>query len=222
VRLPNLGIHYQPSADTYAKIARSELGFAEADVLYWCCQSLYKYRPKYDWIFAKIAAAVPNARFLFIRHSSDFVTGIFRERLDKVFAAEGLNAEPHCAFFNHLSFEQFMAHSAACDLFLDSPGWSGCNSALEGIATNLPIVTHRGGLMRGRHCAAILEMIGMRECIADTIDDFVAMAIRMGKDSDLRRSFQERIDRGKEAIYRDVSSVRALEHFIERTVDTLR
>jgi protein O-GlcNAc transferase len=38
VRLPNLGIHYQPSRDTCAKVARSELGFDEADVLYWCCQ----------------------------------------------------------------------------------------------------------------------------------------------------------------------------------------
>ena len=222
VRLPNLGIHYQSGASSDAKIARCDLGFADSDVLYWCCQSLYKYRPEYDWIFAKIATAIPNARFLFIRHSSDFVTGIFRERLDKTFAAEGLDAKRHCAFLNRLPFEQFMAHSAACDLFLDSPGWSGCNSALEGIATNLPIVTHRGGLMRGRHCTAILEMIGMCECIADTIEDFVAMAIRMGKDPDLRRSFQERIDRGKEAIYLDLSSVRALEHFIERTVESLR
>jgi protein O-GlcNAc transferase len=146
------------------------------------------------------------------------VTAIFRERLQNVFAAEGLDAGRHCVFFDRLPFEGFVAHAAACDLFLDSPGWSGCNSALEGMATNLPIVTHRGDLMRARHCAAILEMIGMPECIADTLEDFVDIAARMGKNVDLRDSFRERIDRGKEEIYRDLGSIGALENFIERAV----
>ena len=100
--------------------------------------------------------------------------------------------------------------SAACDVFLDSPGWSGCNSVLEGIATDLPVVTHRGALMRARHSAAILDMMGLGETIADTVEDFVAIAIRMGRDAEYRRFLRERIGQTKSAIYADKEAVLGL------------
>ena len=52
----------------------AELGLDEGDILYWCCQSLFKYLPQYDRTFAEIALAVPKARFLFIAHKSAAVT----------------------------------------------------------------------------------------------------------------------------------------------------
>jgi tetratricopeptide (TPR) repeat protein len=62
------------------------------------------------------------------------------------------------------------------DVFLDSIGWSGCNSALECLTRALPIVTFEGATMRGRHSAAILRMIGVEDTIATTVDDYVAIA----------------------------------------------
>jgi protein O-GlcNAc transferase len=38
----------------------------------------------------------------------------------------------------------FVGVAAVCDVFLDRIGWSGCNSALECLAANLPIVTWAG------------------------------------------------------------------------------
>ena len=68
-----------------------------------------------------------------------------------------------------------------CDVFLDSIGWSGCNSTLESLACNLPIVTLRGALMRGRHSAAILQMMGIGETIAGSIEDYIGIAARLGE-----------------------------------------
>ena len=62
------------------------------------------------------------------------------------------------------------------DVFLDSIGWSGCNSALECLTRALPIVTFEGATMRGRHSAAIPRMIGVEDTIATTVDDYVAIA----------------------------------------------
>jgi protein O-GlcNAc transferase len=220
VRLPNLGIFYTPREPPQAAVTRAELGFSEAHVLYWSCQSLFKYLPRYDWIFPAIAADVPDARFLFIAHASAAVNAIFRDRLDRAFADRGLVAERHCVFHERVDFERFAALSAMCDVFLDSPGWSGCNSVLEGIATDLPVATHRGELMRARHSAAIFEMMGLGEPVTDTVEDFVAIAIRMGRDAEFRHFLRERIGRMKPAIYQDKAAVLGLEDFIQRAVAT--
>ena len=82
VRLPNLSIWYEPPALTAAALSRSDIGVPQEAVVYWCCQSLYKYLPRFDGIFARIAAAVPDARFLFIEYPhGQRVNAIFRERL---------------------------------------------------------------------------------------------------------------------------------------------
>ena len=72
--------------------------------------------------------------------------------------------------------------------------------------------------MRGRHSAAMLEMIGIRELIADTVEGFVALAIRMGRDADLRQAMRRRIADSKSAIYQDNSAIAGLAEFIERAV----
>ena len=69
-------------------------------------------------------------------------------------------------FLDRLSQSKFVAAAGLADVFLDSIGWSGCNSALESLTHDLPIVTLAGPMMRGRHSAAILEMLGVPETIA--------------------------------------------------------
>jgi protein O-GlcNAc transferase len=219
VRLANLGIRYRPLEVSRPHLTRSALGMPEDGVLYWCCQSLHKYLPSYDWIFPEIALAVPHARFVFIRHQRDFVTGIFRERLTLAFADKGLSADEHCTFLKRLDIHRFSAATAACDVFLDNIGWSGCTSTLEAIATDIPIVTHRGNLMRGRHSAAMLQMMGLSECIADTAEGLVAQAVRMGQDSTLRQATRERISKMKRIIYEDDSAIGSLIDFIQSAIE---
>ena len=64
---------------TAAKLPRLvELGLAPDDVVYVCCQSLFKYLPRWDWVFPAIAMRVPKARFLFIRDGREAVTFLVR------------------------------------------------------------------------------------------------------------------------------------------------
>ena len=74
--------------------------------------------------------------------------------LGRAFAAQGLNAERHLVFLPRLSTQDFLGAASVCDAFLDGSDWSGCNSALECLSVDLPIVTSPGPLMRGRHCLA--------------------------------------------------------------------
>ncbi len=192
VRLPNLSIHYTPPPVAAATLTRADLGVREDSVLYWCCQSLFKYVPRHDDIFPRIAEAVGDCQFVFLRHPSTGVTGTFRARLERAFAAHGLSWDRYCVLSERLGPARFAGAMRIADVFLDSVGWSGCNTALEAFAAGLPAVTCRGETMRARHTAAMLEMIGLDECIADTVDGYVALAARMGTDGAWRSEVAEK------------------------------
>ena len=161
-------------------MTREGLGIRDDASAFWSGQSLFKYLPEFDDVFVRIAIAAPRSHFVFIRHrSSPNVTEVFQGRLDRAFAAHGLSSADHCVFVDKLSQSEFVAAQGLCDVFLDSVGWSGCNSTLESLANDLPIVTMPGEQMRGRHSAAILQMMGVTDTIAQTLDDYVAMAARL-------------------------------------------
>lgn len=215
VRLPNLSISYEPPVRTPEAVSRAELGVSETAVLYWCCQSLFKYLPRHDWVFARIASAVPDARFLFIRYPHDGVTAVFRERLIRAFAKAGLDAERYCRFLAPMSMTRFAGVSQIADVFLDSVEWSGCNSTLEALAWDLPVVTMAGALMRGRHSAAILTMLGMPELIADCPERFVELATELGRDGTRRRALRTRIARDKHKLYADRACIEGLARYLD-------
>jgi protein O-GlcNAc transferase len=215
VRLPNLSIYYEPIATSPARVTRRELGIRSDAVVFWCGQSLYKYLPQHDFVFAKIAKLAGNCQFVFIKHAKETaVSGLFHRRLDSVFSEWGLTASDHCVFIESLSVDRFVAAIGNCDIFLDSIGWSGCNSTLESLVHNLPVVTFRGALMRGRHSSAILNRIGVGEMVADSIDEYISIATRLATNLAERKRISLRIDRNKHTIYCDRDCIAWLENFI--------
>jgi predicted O-linked N-acetylglucosamine transferase (SPINDLY family) len=217
VRLPNLSMYYEPVATTPVAITRAELHMRDSASVFWCGQSLFKYLPQHDSAFARIAKQAGDCQFVFVRHSGGPpVNDLFKKRLEAAFDAVGLKASDHCVFLSRLNQNQFVAAIGQCDVFLDSIGWSGCNSALESLAHDLPIVTTRGTTMRGNHSAAILEMMGVPELIAETLDDYVAIAARLATDESARAAASRRMAENKHRVYRDRACVTALEDTIER------
>ncbi|HWX76714.1 MAG TPA: hypothetical protein VNY32_04525, partial [Candidatus Acidoferrales bacterium] len=215
-RLPNLSIYYEPVAISPVRITRGELGMRPDAVVFWSGQSLYKYLPQHDFVFAKIAKLAGNCQFVFIKHANEAaVADLFRRRLDSVFSERGLTASDHCLFIESLTTDRYVAAMGACDLFLDSIGWSGFNSTSESLVHNLPVVTLRGALMRGRHSTAILNRIGVGETVADSIDEYVSIATRLATNSEERRRISLEIDRNKHRVYRDRDCIAGLEDFIE-------
>jgi predicted O-linked N-acetylglucosamine transferase (SPINDLY family) len=221
VRLPNLSIQYEPVDGLAVKIERTELGLHAGSMAYWCAQSLPKYLPQFDEVFARIATDVPDSQFVFIAFpGGKGVTDAFKDRLDRVFEAAGLKAVDHCVFLPRLAPDRFAAAMGKCDVVLDSIGWSGCNSILESLTHNLPIVAFEGELMRGRHAAAILGMMRMHETTARSVDEYVSIACRLGRDETTRREISAGIAANKHRVYRDPDCIAGLEAFLDRAVRT--
>jgi protein O-GlcNAc transferase len=219
VRLPNLSIYYEPSDVPPHAIDRVKLGLRESAVVYWCGQSLPKYLPQFDEVFARIAAEVPDSQFAFIEFGGGRgVSELFRKRLERAFEAAALNAGDHCVFLPRLAPDLFAAAIGQCDVVLDSIGWSGCNSILESLVHNLPVVTLAGAMMRGRHAAAILDMMGVGETTARTVEEYVAIAAALGRDVTMRNRLSAQIADQKRRLDRDLDCIAALQEFLDEAV----
>lgn len=216
VRLPNLSIYYEPHNLAATSLTREELGLRTSATIYWSGQSISKYLPQFDYVFPRIAKEVGDCQFVFIQYQSGtYVDELFRRRLERAFAAFGLKAWNYCVFLPRLDPGKFVAAIGLCDIVLDSIEWSGCNSTLEGLQHNLPIVTMAGTLMRGRHTMAILKMMEITETTAMSVDDYISMAVRLALDPPWRTAVKNRISEGKHRIYCDRACIEALEEFLD-------
>ncbi len=98
IRLPNLGVYYEPIDIEPSAISRTELGLRSDAVVFWCGQSLYKYLPQFDQVFARIAQLVENCQFIFVEHrlAEQQISGLFRRRLERAFTVPGLKESDYC------------------------------------------------------------------------------------------------------------------------------
>jgi predicted O-linked N-acetylglucosamine transferase (SPINDLY family) len=208
--LANLSIAYPypPDADQAAEKN------GEGPPLYVCMQNLIKLLPRFDRLAARIAAGAGPCRFVFFEHASAAVTARFRARLARAFRAEGLDLDAVTEFHPITTRDAYFAFNKRADVLLDSLFWSGGKTSLDAFACNRPVVTLAGPMMRGRHTAAMLTLMGVEELIAHSEDDYVEIAARLGRDRAWRRDISERIAANKHHLFDDEAPVRALERFL--------
>jgi predicted O-linked N-acetylglucosamine transferase (SPINDLY family) len=73
-------------------------------------------------------------------------------------------------------------------------------------------------MMRGRHSAAILQMLGVPETIASTTDEVVRIAVDLARNPDMRRAVVARMASQKHRLYFDRAPVEALAALMEKAV----
>jgi predicted O-linked N-acetylglucosamine transferase (SPINDLY family) len=208
------------SASCYARARITEIlarlpdpGRDDRHVDFLCAQNLAKYRPRDDHLLAAIAARLPAARFNFLGDKPNEIAAL-RDRLDRAFAAEGLEAGAFCRFHGPQMPDAYFALNRRCHVFLDTPGWSGNNTAHEAVACGLPIVTLPGSTMRARHAAALLTMMDLGDTIARDRDDYVAIAVRLGADAAWRRHLENETAARVDRLFDDPAPLRSLERFL--------
>ncbi len=249
IRLPNLGLCYisdsfapasiapasiAPASIAPASIApidasqaslsaisagRLRLGLDAAGPVLWSGQALYKYRPGYDVVFPRIAAALGACQFVFVAFGkSRTVTDAFRDRISQAFSDAGLDADRHVVILRPMSQRDYINAVGLADVILDTIGWSGGKSTLDCLAVDPAIVTWQGRFMRGRHTEAILRRIGCEATIARSLEEYISIAVRLIREPDWRAQVRREVAEHKHLAFGDLAYMRALEAFLAKAV----
>jgi predicted O-linked N-acetylglucosamine transferase (SPINDLY family) len=218
VRLPNLSSYYSPLEVPDVEFSRETFNLRPKAILYSCAHSFFTHLPQYDEVYPQIVKQVGDCQFLFISNKSNLLNKQFLIRINKAFNKYNLNANKYIVLLPRLDRSEYHAMNLLSDIRLDTIGWSGCNSTLEAIACNLPVITLPGRLMRQRHSAAILTMMGITETIATSVDEYIELAVRLGLNSEWRYQISGKIASNKHLIYKDKTCITALEDFLVAVV----
>jgi predicted O-linked N-acetylglucosamine transferase (SPINDLY family) len=109
---------------------------------------------------------------------------------------------------------QFFALMQRATLMLDTIGFSGFNTALQGLECGLPIVAYEGKFMRGRLASGLLRRVGLEDWVAVSHADFIDKAMRLVVDESLRLELRQQIAQRRRLLFDDLEPVRALERVL--------
>jgi protein O-GlcNAc transferase len=212
--LPGIGTRYEkPAVPDDAN--RRRFGLPEDRTLLLCPQSLWKIHPDNDALFAEVLAADPKALLLLFSGRHPGITEAFARRLTGALARHGLSFEASVRILPQVGHDDYLSINRLCDAMLDTLHWSGGNTSIDAIACGLPIVTLPGAYMRGRQSAAMLELIDVRELVAEDRDRYLALARRLVGDAPWRASLRERIGSASERLFDRHDAIEPLQRFFQ-------
>jgi tetratricopeptide (TPR) repeat protein len=214
VSLPNLGCSYpvMPVAAT-----EPDLGALAIDAslpLLICPGTPFKYAPQFDHVFADIARQLGRCQFVFFAPPMTNQSDLLQQRLRTDFTRAGLRYEDYVVPIPWQEERVFNGLLRRADVYLDTIGFSGFNTAMLAVECGLPIVTREGKFMRGRLAGGILNRIGLQELVAPTEGAYVALAVRLAKDAEYRERVRARMQEAKNLLYDDPAPIRAMESFL--------
>jgi len=161
----------------------------------------------------EIAKKLKKCQFIFFDFQKH-LTNILKERLEKKFQNEGLVINEYVKFIPFLDKENFYSLMQQSDLYLDTIGFSGFNTAIQAIECDLPIVTMDGEFMRGRLASGLLKRIGLNPLIAKSKDGYITFAIELACNKEKIKQIKAQIKVNKNFLFADMIPVQAFESFL--------
>lgn len=219
VRLRHLPTYYYRLPVPERLRSRAELGLSPDRPLYLCAQNLRKVQPDFDAIVAGILRGDPRGQLLFIEDAQPAIT----ERLRRRFAGGMPDLVERIRFLPRMGEPDYLNLLAVADLALDTLHYGGgANTSYDALAVGTPIVTLPGRFQRGRWAYAAYQRIGVTDAIAGSVDEYVAIALRLAGDAEQRRDLSERIMAACPLLFEDMAAVEELAAFCEAALQARR
>jgi len=203
--LGTLAYYYRPQV---APARREDFGLRDGN-LYLCPQSLFKFHPEFDAVLGGILRADPQGQVVLVEAQARALGERLRERLRGALP----DVAERIVFAPRQSSGNFTRLIAACDVMLDTMHFNGMNTSLEAFAAGTPVVTLPTALQRGRHTAGMYRRMGITEPVAKSVEDYVRVAVALGRDRERRALLRREILERNEVLFEDMEVVREFERF---------
>jgi predicted O-linked N-acetylglucosamine transferase (SPINDLY family) len=151
---------------------------------------------------------------MFFTHHLSHLSEKLRERLGAAFERAGLDPAEFVTFVPWQSRPAFYGLMQRADVYLDTVGFSGFNTAMQALECGLPVVTREGRFLRGRLASGPLRRAGLSELVAASDEAYIDIAVRLARDRTYREALRRRIATARAVLYDDLAPARALETFL--------
>ena len=163
------------SAATRA-LSRTDTGLPQEGVVYCCFNNSAKLSPATFDCWMRVLREVPGSvLWLFADHP------ILQANLRKEAQARGIDPQ-RLVFAPVAPYPEHLARMQLADVFLDTLPFNAGTTASDALWAGVPVVTRSGEAFAARMAGSLLHAIGMPELIANTPEEYVALAVRLGRD----------------------------------------
>ena len=214
VALPHLGVCIQPLQPAVIAPDFATLGLSPTEPLLLCPGTPFKYTPQGDAALVAIAARLQArgaGRLVFFRNPRPAMSAQVEQRMRQAFAKAGVDYDRTVAWIPTLNRGRYFGLMQRATALLDTLGFSGFNTALQGIECDLPVVAFEGEFMRGRLASGPLRFLGLDELVATTPEQYADIALRLVEDEAWHAHVEREIAQRRHALFFDQAPVRALE-----------
>jgi predicted O-linked N-acetylglucosamine transferase (SPINDLY family) len=146
-------------------------------------------------VWAGIIRAIPESR-LVLKHGL-LKEGAMAERCYALFAEHGVARERLELHNRAPSVREHLHFYGDIDVALDTFPYNGTTTTCEALWMGVPVITLAGRRHAGRVGVSLLSRVGLTELIADTKDQYHALAVRLATDrnrlADLHSTLRERV-----------------------------
>lgn len=202
--------YYKPLLPPLLK-TRQDFGLTNKSHLYVCPQTLFRFHPDFDPILAEILARDPVGEVVMIegqhRHWGELLRKRFRQTLSIALLAR-------IRFLLGMNTTDYLNLLTICDVMLDPFHFSSGNAAYEAFAMGTPIVTLPSRFLRGRITYSLYKKMGVMDCVANSPQHYVEIALRLGTNSSYRQQIKAKILVANQVLYEGKEAVQKLEQFL--------
>jgi protein O-GlcNAc transferase len=132
------------------------------------------------------------------------------------FARNIPGAAERTIFISPLRQSEFFRLLLAADVMLDPFHFGGGNSTYEALALGVPIMTMPAAFMRGRVTYACYKRMGLTDLIANDVDSYARLAVRVANDRAWRESLSAEIQKRSAVLFEDTGVIKELGDFLVR------
>ena len=217
VRLPRIAVLVEAIAPPASPLARHELGLADGTRYYLCPMMLQKMHPDFDAAIAAILRRDPQGELLLF---ADRERPLWQARLEERFAGAMPDLADRIVFRPFARREEFQSLLIEADCVLDPFHFSGGVTTHTALALGVPVITLGGDLFRASMSAGIYAQAGIADCVANSREQYVELALGFAADRERRARVRAKIIAGHARIFDTRDAVEVLGDWIASITKT--
>jgi protein O-GlcNAc transferase len=170
---------------------RPDVGLPERGFVFCCFNNNYKITPSVFNIWMRLLQSVEGSVLWLLRDNGAAESNLCKEAM-----ARGIDPS-RLVFADRRLPEEHLARHRLADLFLDTLPVNAGTTASDALWAGLPLLTCCGESVVSRVGASLLFAIGLPEMVANTLDEYEALAVKMATDPPLLLSIRRKLEHNR-------------------------